>query len=106
MADTLGWGDVVKGYLGLGVPGLVAITMLLLYIRKDRECTRITQLMLNKMLEVSEAWRSMVKELDESLRARRIPRRRRNTDQSLHALHTDVEHELPETAELSQNTRF
>ena len=58
--------ELIKGYLGHGVMGLVAGTMLVLYIRKDRECSRLHALMFGKMMEIGDAWKGMVKELSAS----------------------------------------
>ena len=41
--------ELITGYLGHGVMGLVAGTMLVLYIRKDRECSRLHALMFGKI---------------------------------------------------------
>ena len=65
------WGEIVKGYLGHGVLGLVSVTMLALYVRKDREVSQVHRMMTAKMSEVGDAWKAMFKELEESLRARR-----------------------------------
>ena len=63
--------ELFKGYLGQGVMGLMALTMLVLYIRKDRDVERLYDLMFRKTLEVSDAWKAMFKEVEETLSASR-----------------------------------